>query len=123
MALLLVVEDDDDIRETVTDLLRDQGYEVEGAEDGRVALARLQGGLRPDLILLDRTMPVMDGAAFRKAQLADPLLSTIPVVLMTAANAIESLVAEMRPDHVLKKPMSFDDLLSTLVRALPAQPL
>lgn len=122
MALLLVVEDDDDIRETVTDLLRDQGYDVEGAEDGRVALSRLQGGLRPDLILLDRTMPVMDGAAFRKAQLADPLLSMIPVVLMTAANAIESLVAEMRPDHVLKKPMSFDDLLSTLVRALPAQP-
>ncbi len=123
MALLLVVEDDEDIRETVTDLLRDQGYDVEAAEDGRVALSRLQGGLRPDLILLDRTMPVMDGAAFRKEQLADPRLSTIPVVLMTAANAIESLVAEMRPDHVLKKPMSFDDLLSTLVRALPAQPL
>lgn len=120
MTLLLIVEDDDDIRETVTDLLRDQGYDVEGAEDGRVALNRLQGGLRPDLILLDRTMPVMDGAAFRKAQLADPALSTIPVVLMTAANSVEALVNEMKPDHVLKKPMSFDDLLSTLDRALAA---
>lgn len=120
MALLLIVEDDDDIRDTVSDLLRDEGYTVEGACDGRVAIERLRAGLRPDLILLDRTMPVMDGSAFRKEQLANPAFSTIPIVLMTAANAVDGLIAEMRPDHVLKKPMSFADLLSTLDRALPA---
>jgi CheY-like chemotaxis protein len=120
MTLLMIVEDDDDIRETVSDLLRDQGYDVAGATDGADGLKQLlQGGLRPSLIFLDRTMPVMDGMEFRRQQLAaGDDIAGIPVVLMTAANAIESIVADIRPNYVLRKPMSFDDLLQTLDRAL-----
>ncbi len=62
---LLVVEDDDLCREVLTLLLEDEGYAVEPACDGREALQRLRHGQRPDCILLDLSMPQMDGRAFR----------------------------------------------------------
>src|SRR6185295_11285273 len=83
--LVFVVDDDDDIRETLYGLLDDEGYEVAAFPTGREAFEALTGGARPRVILLDLMMPVMDGAEFRRAQLADPALAEIPVILITAA--------------------------------------
>ena len=118
MPTLLLVEDDDDIRDTLADVLRHKGYEVVEAENGKIALDKLLGGVRPALILLDQTMPVMNGREFRRAQLEDPSLAQIPVLLMTAANAIGELVDEMHPQFILRKPMGLQELFQTLNAAL-----
>lgn len=115
---LLVVEDDDDIRETYAEVLRDEGFDVSEAENGEHALTLLRNGLRPALILLDQTMPIMNGRAFREAQLGDPALAHIPVLLMTAANAVDDLVADLRPQAVVRKPIGFDPLLAAVRAAL-----
>ena len=65
-----------------------------GAENGRVALSRLRAGLRPCLILLDLIMPEMDGLQFREAQLADPELASIPVLVCSVASP--DMVVEAR---------------------------
>lgn len=116
--LLLLVEDDDDIRETYSEVLRDEGFEIVEAVNGLHALEILQGGLRPALILLDQTMPVMNGRAFREAQMKDTALAAIPVLLMTAANAVDDLVADLRPRAVVRKPIGFDPLLAAIRSAL-----
>ena len=118
MTQLLLVEDDEDIRETFADVLRDHGYDVAEAQNGRVALTLLQGGLRPQLILLDYAMPVMDGGEFRKCQLADAALADLPVVLMTAATGVQAIAAALRPNHLLRKPFSLKELFQTLNAAL-----
>jgi CheY-like chemotaxis protein len=110
--LVMVVDDDDDIRETLVSLLEDEGYEVAAFPTGRDALDALQGGLGPQVILLDLMMPVMDGAEFRRAQLADPALASIPVVLITAAG----LEPIRRSDYseVLRKPLKIDRVLAVI---------
>jgi len=110
--LVMVVDDDDDIRETLAGLLEDEGYEVAGYPTGRDALDALQGGMAPRVILLDLMMPVMDGAEFRRAQLADPKLASIPVVLITAAG----LEPINRADYseVLRKPLKIDRVLGVV---------
>ena len=85
--LVMVVDDDDDIRETLAAVLEDEGYEVAPFPTGRPRLTRSRAGVVPRVILLDLMMPVMDGAEFRRAQLADQALAGIPVILITAAGA------------------------------------
>src|SRR5215467_12847724 len=82
---ILVVEDDRDLRESLGDALRLEGYNVVCVEHGEAALRHLGTGARPCVILLDLMMPVMDGWTFRQHLLEDRDLSEIPVVLMTAA--------------------------------------
>ena len=110
--LVMVVDDDDDIRETLAGLLEDEGYRVVSFPHGREALDALQGGLAPRVILLDLMMPVMDGAEFRRAQLADPALAAIPVILITAAG----LEPIRRADYseVLRKPLKIDRVLQVV---------
>src|SRR5512146_3119469 len=76
---ILVVEDDADIRSVLCEILRDHGFDVAAACNGRDALDQLRRGARPSLILLDLMMPIMSGADFRAAQLATPELRGIPV--------------------------------------------
>ena len=116
--LLMVVEDDDDIRETYAEVLRDEGFEIIEAENGRHALELLATGVRPALILLDHTMPVMNGRDFREAQMKDSAIASIPVLLMTAANGVDDLVADLRPRAVVRKPIGFDPLLAAIRAAL-----
>src|SRR5205823_560954 len=113
--LLVVVEDDADIRETLAMVLAAEGYEVATAAHGAEALAWLRASSRrPDAILLDLMMPVMDGWEFRKAQLADGALADIPVVIVSAH--------EVRPDSnlaaaaVLSKPVLLETMLGVLAR-------
>src|SRR5687768_15158780 len=110
--LVMVVDDDDDIRETLAGLLEDEGYGVAAFPTGLEALAALKGGLGPRVILLDLMMPVMDGAEFRREQLADPALASIPVILITAAG----LEPIRRDDYseVLRKPLKIDRVLQVV---------
>jgi CheY-like chemotaxis protein len=110
--LVMVVDDDDDIRETLAGLLEDEGYEAAAFGNGREALDALLGGMAPRVILLDLMMPVMDGAEFRRAQLADPKLAPIPVVLITAAGL--EPVQRSDYDEVLRKPLKVDRVLAVV---------
>jgi len=115
---VLIVEDDEDIRESVCDVLDDEGIAADAVGDGRAALDWLRhAAALPRVILLDLMMPGMDGAAFRRAQLADPALAGVPVVLMTAnVQAIDRL-GELAVDAI-RKPVTLDALLSRLRRYL-----
>jgi CheY-like chemotaxis protein len=112
---VLVVDDDDDIRETVVELLRDEGYEAEGAANGREALDRLRAATRePDLILLDLLMPVMDGEQFREEQVKDPRLAAIRTVVISANFQVRETAARMGVTGYIRKPVDLDVLLDTV---------
>ena len=81
---ILIVEDDEDLREMMAQLLALEGFKAETAANGREALAYLALGDRPDVILLDLMMPVMDGWEFRRQQVTDPALAAVPVVVLSA---------------------------------------
>jgi CheY-like chemotaxis protein len=116
--VVLVVDDDRDIRETLREVLTDAGYEVVAAENGRAALEQLRAGCRPALILLDLMMPVMDGLAFRAEQLADAALETIPVVLITAGG--RPVADGLTPTTVLHKPLRMRTVLAAVHQHLRA---
>ena len=111
---VLVVEDDACIRETLIDVLEDCGYQAIGAANGAEALARLQSGGRPSVILLDLMMPVMDGIEFRKVQLESPAVADIPVVVLSAHRDPDSLADELRPAALLRKPVRLPELIGAL---------
>lgn len=114
--VILLVEDDYHIREAVHGVLEDAGYEVIQAEHGRAALERLHAGPRPDLILLDLRMPVMDGWEFRAAQKNDPNLAIIPVLAVSADGSAKA--EAIAADGYLRKPLSTPTLLETVARIL-----
>jgi CheY-like chemotaxis protein len=117
---VMVVEDDDDIRESLVDILADQGYVVTGACDGRDALDKLGAASeRPCVIVLDLMMPVMDGPGFRQQQLRDPALSDIPVVVISACRDIDESSKDMGAKAMLKKPLKVKDLLKVLQATCP----
>jgi two-component system cell cycle sensor histidine kinase/response regulator CckA len=115
---LLVVEDDLDIREALDGLLSLEGFRVQGCSNGREALEWLHAAPRPDLILLDLMMPVMDGWQFRVIQKDDPRLSTIPVLALSADAT--SKAAAIDADAYLKKPVDYETLIDTIDRLLVA---
>jgi two-component system response regulator MprA len=114
MTHLLLVEDDDDIRETLHSVLEHRGLRVIAARNGREAIEMVRAsGTRPSLILLDLLMPVMDGEAFLEAQQSDPLLAHVPVIVTTAQL---SRPAVMPPTvkTVFTKPVALVDLLEAI---------
>jgi CheY-like chemotaxis protein len=115
---VLVVEDDADLREVLAALLENEGYPTVTANDGADALSLLADGERPFLILLDWMMPNVDGAAFRRRQLATPALAGIPVVILSAAppEALARDSASATVPVVLRKPVDFDRLLHVVAR-------
>ena len=110
---VLIVEDDADLRDMMAQLLNLEGFNAATVANGREALEYLHQGDRPDVILLDLMMPVMDGWEFRRRQQADPTVSGVPVIVLSALD--QSRAADVRADAFLKKPLDFDRLL-TLVR-------
>jgi CheY-like chemotaxis protein len=116
----MIVDDDPDIRDIVSEILADQGYRVVGAANGLHALRLLrEGGVRPDVILLDVMMPEMDGWAFRAEQQQDPALAPIPVVVFTAHEVPGDIVERMGVAGFLKKPIRLAELLDTFRRVCP----
>jgi CheY-like chemotaxis protein len=108
---ILVVEDDRAIRLALCEILDFEGYTVHQTIDGQKALELLQSGVRPDLILLDLMMPVMNGSQFRDAQLQDPALANIPVIILSADFNIKGASEKLGVARFLKKPVNLDELL------------
>lgn len=114
--LVLVVEDDESIRQFLELALRDEGFAVISAANGSLALAMLADA-RPDVILLDVRMPVMDGAAFAEAyKRTSP--SHAPIIVLTAAHELEIQHVQPFADAVLRKPFHIDDLLQMIAAQL-----
>jgi CheY-like chemotaxis protein len=111
---ILVVDDEPDVRDGLTLLLRTRGYTVTSAADGQAALDELRGPSRPWLILLDLMMPVMDGFEFRVRQLQDPELAGLPVVVFSAGGDLDHKVASLGAATWLTKPVEATVLLEVV---------
>ncbi len=116
MAEILLVEDDADIREDLAALLRDEGFSVKTATNGRDALQQLAGAPPPCVILLDLMMPVMSGWDFRAKQLADPALAAVPVVLLSAATDLPRHASQLKANGYLAKPIELEQLFEVVQR-------
>ena len=112
---VLIIEDDPDLREMMAQLLQLEGFRAHTVANGREALDylhHLHQGDRPEVILLDLMMPVMDGWAFRREQRSEPALADLPVIVLSALDPDRG--ADIGVEF-LKKPLDFDRLLE-LVR-------
>jgi CheY-like chemotaxis protein len=112
---VLVVEDDEDARAEVAELLRDAGYVVTEADDGLQGLELLRS-TSIDIVLLDLWLPGMDGWSFRAEQRAEEALRDIPVVVMTADNSPQARAIDA--DAILRKPFGIEALSSTIRHVL-----
>jgi CheY-like chemotaxis protein len=111
---VLVVEDDDDIRDSLIDFLEDHGYTATGAVDGSDALARLRAEPRPAIVILDLMMPNMDGRAFLEEHQRDPALARIPVVVVSAYRDMPPAIDAFAIAGHLRKPLDLGALLAAL---------
>jgi CheY-like chemotaxis protein len=100
---LLLVDDDADTRDAIECLLQTEGLDVVTAANGRDALAQLQAGLEPCLIVLDLHMPVMDGVTFRRRQLTQPGWARVPVLLYSHRDDVHRLARELGIEMHLDK--------------------
>ena len=117
MAQVLVVEDDADIRETVAELLIEEGYGVQTANSGREALDYLAvAAALPDVVLLDLMMPVMDGWTFYDHIQRDARWASLPIVVISADANVHEKAARLRPVACLRKPVGIDELLGVVAR-------
>jgi CheY-like chemotaxis protein len=110
---IMIVEDDRDTREMLERFLQLEGFDVRTAANGQIALEALQADSALCVILLDLMMPVMNGWQFRQAQVMDPKLSQIPVVVVTAAGSRDD-IPSIEADGWVSKPVDFDRLLATI---------
>jgi CheY-like chemotaxis protein len=113
---LMIVDDDDDLRQTLANVIAAYGYKVTAFGDARAALAALEDGQTPFLILLDLMMPGMSGWEFRAAQLKHAALASIPVVVVTAANVASHGMPTLPDVEILRKPFDLDRLLTVIER-------
>ena len=118
--LVLVVDDDFDIREALTDVLASEGYSVVTAADGGEALEQLRGGVRPAVMLLDLMMPRVSGVEVIDALRKDQSLSHIPVVVCSANRGYGP--DDLGVHDVLRKPVSVEELLDAVARAIRPRP-
>jgi CheY-like chemotaxis protein len=115
---IMIVDDDPAIRESLCETLENEGYVVHVAANGNEALAKLQSSPSVSLILLDLTMPVMDGWAFLHEQQRRPELFSVPVLVITAGSAIKDEDEESQIDAagLLRKPLDIPQLLRSVQR-------
>jgi len=113
---VLVVDDDRDIRDSLVELIEDQGYRAIGAGNGVEALEVLRTCAAPPcLILLDLMMPLMDGREFREHQVGNPAWRDIPVIVVSAYNDVEDQARALGVDH-MRKPLAMRPLIEAVER-------
>jgi CheY-like chemotaxis protein len=110
MPHIFVVEDDLDIRTSIAEILRDEGYDVAEYEDAQTALHALRQGSEPCLILVDLLMPGMSGEQFASTVRTSRELQRIPIIVITGASTHLSEI------EVLRKPFELNDLLGVVAR-------
>jgi len=114
---VLVVEDDNDLRESLTQALSDHGFAVTPASNGQQALDLLRGGARPAVILLDLMMPVLNGWELRDALRDDPQLADIPQLVISAyMDEAEQHVLSLPADDCIRKPFHIRVLIDAIER-------
>jgi CheY-like chemotaxis protein len=118
---VLIVDDDVATREMLATFLSSHGVHAVAAEDGLEALHLLRSVRRrtpetPCLVLLDLSMPRFGGKEFRRAQLSDPHLSDVPVVIMSGAADLEQRARAMEAVAVLRKPIDLENLMAVVER-------
>jgi CheY-like chemotaxis protein len=112
---VLLVDDDVAIREALAEALVEEGFTVHAARHGREALDWLQqNGDRPCVVLLDLMMPVMDGRTFLAIRGADPSLSKVPVIVVSAESGCFELTRTHRVHLVLHKPIVWEGLVAAI---------
>lgn len=116
--VILIVDDDPELRLALTDALEGEGYAVATAANGVEALRvlRTRRG-EVGVVLLDLMMPTMNGWQFRREQLGDPDLSAIPVLVLSAGNHIADTAASIGAVGYIKKPIAFGALVDAVERA------
>jgi CheY-like chemotaxis protein len=120
---ILVVEDDGDVSETVTEVLQEDGHRVVTFEDGRLALDYLrQKSILPRLILLDFLMPHMDGWQFLAERRNDDRIAEVPVVGISGSDRVDERSLSTSLVQFLRKPLTLDALLAA-VRRCAASPI
>ena len=116
---ILIVEDDADTREMLATVLATEGFYAIGAEDGLEALHVLRTVRRrapnvPCLVLLDLKMPRLGGNEFRRAQLDDPTVASVPVAVMSGATDLEQRAQALGAVATVAKPIDIDLLLNVV---------
>src|SRR5262245_5310313 len=114
--MITIIDDDDDLRLTLEELLVSRGHEVKSFSRAEEALDQLTGGFRPSLILLDLMMPGMNGWEFREKLESNPALAGIPLVVVTARAESDSSLRALGNVDVLHKPFSSDELMEIVDR-------
>ncbi len=114
---ILVVDDEPMVRDTLGQVLAEEGYVVDVAVDGEDALDCIKAA-RPDAILLDLMMPGMNGRQFLQALRNDPAYQNVPVLIMTAVHGLEVNLASIGASEVVEKPFDVDDLLNKVALAV-----
>jgi CheY-like chemotaxis protein len=116
---LLLVEDDDDIRTDLQEMLEIRGYPTVTAANGIDALGKLDASSPPVLILVDLMMPVMDGWQLRKALLERPALATIPIIVLSGTAGVDHEARQLGAVGYFTKPFSMRSLLETIEQYWP----
>lgn len=111
---VMIVEDDDEIRELLAEMLADRGYVISTARHGKEALELLRAEPPPNIVLLDLMMPVMDGWQMRAEMLADPTLAAIPVVIVSGAADLQDGCEMLKAARLLTKPVKWPVLLESV---------
>jgi CheY-like chemotaxis protein len=112
---ILLVDDDQGIREALTDMLRDEGFSVQSAQNGKDAIEWLRHNTPvPRVILLDLMMPVMDGQEFLHVRQSDSVLSKVPVVVITAGNRFGDIQRSHDVRECISKPIALPRLLAAI---------
>jgi CheY-like chemotaxis protein len=107
---VLIVDDDRDSRTLLELALSLEGYGVRAVADGAAALASARV-LQPNVILLDLAMPIMDGFAFRAAQLLDPSIAEIPVICVSGRHDAPEAARRMKLAGCVGKPFALDEIV------------
>jgi len=118
---ILVVEDDEDIREVMQEVLAAEGFHVDVATDGLDALGKLEVGVSPPLILLDMMMPRMDGETFLKVLRGNPALADALVVVISGNAAAREKASDFQAVACLVKPFELDEMLGLVRRIKRAE--
>jgi CheY-like chemotaxis protein len=118
MAKILIVDDEYAIVDTIMDVLSVEGYDCKSATNGREGLDAVRTE-RPDLIIIDLMMPVMDGREALNALAADPVLASIPAILMSAApREVATAGVEHRNVAFIRKPFDLNRFLTAVASKL-----
>jgi CheY-like chemotaxis protein len=113
-APVLVIDDQEDVREGLRMILETEGWTVETACDGREALNKIAGGLSPCIVLLDLMSPVMNGIEFRRELASHPHLLPIPLLAYSGLKNVREKACQLAANQAVQLPAEIDRLIAAV---------